>query len=73
MEIELRIIPGILALTFAAGCVEEAAPPSAPPKPPPSSAVEWCQEAVALLGNPYASDWQKAALYEKMQSRGCME
>ena len=32
---------------------------------------EFCREAALLLGDRYASDWQKAALYEKARNHGC--
>ena len=39
-------------------------------KPAPVS--EFCTDAGAFLNNDFASDWQKAAVYEKMRNAGCM-
>lgn len=68
----MRAPHGILGLIILAGCIAEE-PPPVPQEPALTSPADWCTEAGKLLGHPYASDWQKAAVYEKMQNRGCMK
>jgi hypothetical protein len=53
------------AVVLLAGCqTQEPARPEITPE-------NMCSEALRLLDDPYASDWQKAALFEAMRNRGC--
>lgn len=63
-------VGALLGLVLVSGCQTEQ--PATSSYVPPTNEKEWCAEAAKLLGNPWGEDWQKAALFEKMRNRGCM-
>jgi hypothetical protein len=58
----------VLALTRVADA-QEAKLSKSPNEMTPQ---EWCTQAIALLGNRYGDQFQKAALLEAIRNRGCL-
>lgn len=70
----VRFVLPLAAACVLSGCVtEEAAVSQAAVAPIQSSAAGWCAAAGEFLRDPYATDWEKLAIYDKMTNRGCMK
>ncbi len=59
----------LLATIALAGCQTR---PQEIERPPTITEANFCVEAGKFLNNPWASDWQKLAVYERMRNKGCM-
>lgn len=70
----VRFAVPLIAACVLSGCItDEAAVSQATAAPIKASPAGWCAAAGEFLRDPYATDWEKLAIYDKMTNRGCMK